>query len=493
MKLIKYNPYRIAGVFSNASAKELGRQRTKMIAFAKVGREVSSDYDLNYLGKISRTNVEYIETAFSNIEQNQGRVNHALFWFLNINAFDNTAIEYLKNGNNEKAIEIWEKVIENREMNSKNFSSFNNLGTLKLLSEHKDDIKEGIEAKVKLIESVYFENFVRAIADETYTIENSKQIERFVDDLIAHFKNQYSRQETIELFNNCNGTAQSYLLQIYAHEPISKIEQQINRVKTIRKENENDLYQIGLNLYLKCIDDLISLKSLLGEEDFKYKLIADNLSKEILQCGINFFNKWNETDDPSKESLELIKYADSIAISTLLKDRITDNRKTIEEWAHASQIPNDIAFINSKLDKFRKVDITVSNAKELLLSCKGRLQSLKVVLGSNNRLYIDTSSSIVKAILEKVLILVENEKQRFKMNETLSQLKKRLEEVNLIMLEITIFAMNYETRKLFEETKLTIDNVSFETSSNTISFLIGIGIGFVVLIAVLRILGLAFT
>lgn len=494
MKLIKNNPYRIAGVLSNTSAKELGRQRTKIIAFAKVGREVSSDYDFNYLGKISRTDVEYIETAFSNIEQNQGRVNHALFWFLNINAFDNTAIEYLKNGNAEKAIDIWKKVTENRDVNSKNFSSFNNLGTLKLLSEFKDDIKQGIESKVKLIESDCFEDYVHAVADETYFIDNNKQIERLVDDLIAHFKNEYSIEETIELFDNCNGSVQSYLIRKFTEEPIFKIEQQIKRAKSNRNGNTNDLYRIGLNLFLKCKDDLLSLKSLFGKDNFKYKLIADNLAKEILQCGIDFFNKWQETKDPSKESLELIKYAGSIATSTLLKDRITDNRKTIEESAQALEIPNEVAFINNKIDEFKKVDITVSSTRELVSTCRGRLQSLKIALGYNHRLHLNTSSSLVNTVLERVLILVDSERHRYKnLNGTAREYKKGLDEAKLIVDEVSPLAMIYETRKFFEKIKSTINKASYETSSNTISFLIGIGIGFVVLIAVLRILGLAFT
>jgi len=164
---------------------------------------------LSSINQINR-NKENLTQAFSHIQQNQDKVNLSLFWFLNANPFDNTAIEYLKKGDEQKAFEIWEKVTQNKEVNSKNFSAFNNLGTYKLLSQSKDDIKDGIEAKIKLIESEYFENFVHSVADETFTIDNEKQIEKLVDELLAQFKNQYSSSEIVQLFSNCSSSIQKY-------------------------------------------------------------------------------------------------------------------------------------------------------------------------------------------------------------------------------------------------------------------------------------------
>lgn len=100
MELIKNNPYRIAGILSNATERELQKQKTKIKAYSKVGKEIKSDFDFQILDSITRTE-DSIDKAFSTIEQNQDKVNFALFWFLNANPFDNTAIEYLKNGDAE--------------------------------------------------------------------------------------------------------------------------------------------------------------------------------------------------------------------------------------------------------------------------------------------------------------------------------------------------------------------------------------------------------
>ena len=348
MELIQNNPYRIAGILSNATERELQKQKTKIKAYSKVGKEIKSDYDFLILGNIDRTE-DSVNKAFSNVEQNQDKVNFSLFWFLNANPFDNTAIEYLKNGDAEKAVEIWEKVTTDKDVNSKNFSAFNNLGTYKLLSQTQNDIKEGIEAKIKLIESDFFENFVHSVADETFTIDNQKQIEKMVDELLTQFKNQYSSSETLKLFSNCNGSTQKYLSKKFTEEPIHKIESQIESCKKKRKADKSNAYEFGLRLFTNTKDDLSLLKSLLGISDLKYKAVADQLANEIMQCGIDYFNE-NQENDSSDNFLEssqkLTKLADSIAIGKLTKDRAKDSLATLADMKDR-EVNQAIAILSS--------------------------------------------------------------------------------------------------------------------------------------------------
>ena len=152
--MIVKNPFRVAGVLANTTERELQKQKAKIKAFTKVGREAKTELDFPFLPAVSRTE-ESVNEAFSKIEQNQDRVSGGLFWFLNESPFDNTAIEYLKNGDDSKAKEIWEKITAGKEVNSKNFSAFNNLGTLKLLGKGDQDLKEGIELKIKLIDNLF--------------------------------------------------------------------------------------------------------------------------------------------------------------------------------------------------------------------------------------------------------------------------------------------------------------------------------------------------
>lgn len=320
------------GVLSNASVRELQRQQGKITAYAQIGREIDSEFDFNILKPIIRS-TDVVNKAFANIQQNQDKVNHALFWFINASPFDNTAIEYLKNEDLDKAVEIWDRVTNKKEINSGNFSAFNNLGTCKLLSTNKNDIQEGIEAKIELIESNYFKDFAIAIVDETFTIDNDKQIKHFIDELLGQFKGHYTASETIDLFSGCNGVAKTYLIQKLTGEPLHKIERQIENTKDKRKEDPEKGYEIGMRLYVSCKDDLSFLKSILGVNDLKYRILVDNVAKEMLQCGIDYFNhhqEINSTENYLENALRITKSAKSIAAGQLIKDRIKDNLATLE-------------------------------------------------------------------------------------------------------------------------------------------------------------------
>jgi len=367
MELIQNNPYRIAGILTNATLRELERNKSKFHKYIEVGKEPKSDYDFELLGSVKRTK-ESLKAAFSNLEQNQDKVNFALFWFLNASPFDNTAIEYLKNGDEEKALEIWEKVTKDKDVNSKNFSAFNNLGTYKLLSRDKSDIKTGIEAKIKLIESDYFESFVHSVADETYTIDNQKQSEKLIDELLTQFKNQYSSSETLQLFSGCNGTTQKYLSKKFTEEPLHKIESQIESWKKKRKADKGRAYEFGLKLFTNTKDDLSLLKSLLGTSDLKYKAVADQLANEIMQCGIDYFNESQEnesSEDYLGQAQELNETALSIAVGQLVKERAKDHISTLEEMKDR-EVAQAIALLQSVKDAYETNEANIRRQIEEL-------------------------------------------------------------------------------------------------------------------------------
>lgn len=346
-------------------------------------------------------------------------------------------------------------------MNSKNFSAFNNLGTYKLLSQTQNDIKEGIEAKIKLIESEFFENFVHSVADETFTIDNEKQIEKMVDELLTQFKNQYSSSETLELFSNCNGSTQKYLSKKFTEEPIHEIESQIERTKKKRNQNKSEAYEYGLRLYVNCKDDLSLLKSLLGTNDLKYKMIADNLAKEIMQCGIDYFKEWQETKDPSEEGLKLLKYAKSIAVGSQTKARVKENTEGIQEWAETAPIKEDLAFITGKLKSFQNSSDSITNAKALVSSCKNRLQNIRNILGSNDEFYLNISSAVVSNALGMVIEIVNEAQSGLEYNRAkLIQLPAIVSDAVSAISEMGSLDMNSQTRHRYSENKSTISGIN---------------------------------
>ncbi|MBK7109528.1 MAG: hypothetical protein IPH61_10485 [Bacteroidetes bacterium] len=298
-----------------------------------------------------------------------------------MSSVDEIAIKHLIVGDREKAIEQWEKVTNGKEVTPKNFSYFNNIGTLKLLSSSNEELKEGIEAKIKLIESNSFTDFVHIVADQTYTIDNQKQGEKFIDDILKQFKGKHSSADTLKFFSNCNGTTQKYLSQKFTEEPLHKIETQIETSKKNRKVNKGKAYEFGLKLFTNTKDDLSLLKSLLGTNDLKYKSLADQLANEIMQCGIDYFNQCQETNSNEnylESSQKLTKLADSIAVGKLAKDRAKDSLATLEDMKD-QEINKAIAILSSIKLAYEKaiseIDAQVANNEN------------DDVLQSNNQLF----------------------------------------------------------------------------------------------------------
>lgn len=472
MELIHNNPYRIAGILSNATAKELEKQKGKIKAYTRVGQEIKSDLDFQFLGDIDRTEAS-VNKAFSNVEQNQDKVNYALFWFLNASSFDNTAFEYLKNGDEEKAIEIWEKVTTDKDVNSKNYSAFNNLGTYKLISTVISDIKTGIEAKIKLIESDYFESFVHSVADETYTIDNQKQSEKFIDELLAQFKNQYSSSVTLELFSGCKVSTQKYLSKKFTEEPLHKIETQIESCKNKRKADKGSSNEFGLQLFKDTKDDLSLLKSILGINDLKYKALADKLANEIMQCGIDYFNESQENDSTEnylESAQNLTKLADSIAVGQLTKDRAKDSLSTLSEMKDR-EIANAITLLESIKNAFESNKAKISaEVLAMPLGFNERINWSKV-----NKMISDSIdwNKVVDLVLENIS---KSDVEKIKQLSDAKRLEKYKSLVNFLLSKLGFVQTNKVKYLAYWRTEDTVSNATITVESLPLWFKWAIGI-----------------
>ena len=333
MQNITNNPYRVIGILANSSAKEIQSRKSKITAYSKVGKEITSEYDFAFLNPIERDQLS-IEKAFSAIQQSKEILDNSLFWFISTNSFDETAISYLVKGDKIKAVEIWEKVTFQKEITSKNFSCLNNLGTLKLLGESESELKVGIEIKLKLIESECFTEFVHSVAGEAFVIDTKNQLESFINDFLKQIQGKYTNSDIIKLFSNCSENTQKYLSQKFTEEPLHNIESAIENTKKKRTQNKKDGFKLGLKLSNDTKSDLKHLVALLGLNDLKYKLIADNLAKELMQCGIDYFNESQDndsTEDYLENAMQLNVLANTIAVGKLAKDKAIDNISTLEK------------------------------------------------------------------------------------------------------------------------------------------------------------------
>ena len=145
------------------------------------------------------------------------------------------------------------------------------------------------------------------------------------------------------------------------------------------------------------------IKSVLGSTNIQFTSISDKLANEILQCSIDYFNHFHNTDtDPGDEALALCKIATTFASGNIVKQRCENEFTNIQVFVNRKPerdkhnlIANELEFINAKLETFRDAEDSFSNAKDLIDCCKPKLDILKKVLGSADDFYLQISSTIV--------------------------------------------------------------------------------------------------
>lgn len=325
MKNFFENPYRIIGVLANASEKDLQQRKSKIQAFARIGKAIDSEFDFSFLPAIERSS-EQIEWAFASIEQAQDKVNHALFWFINVTPIDAAALGHLKNGDVEKAREIWSKIVGGKTITAKNFSAFANLSTLCL--SNNNVFKEGLALKTQLVESEVFTDFVHSVADQTATVDTQKQLEWLIEEFLIGLK---GKSNVLSYFSLCSTQVQQLVAKHFTQEPIHLVETEVAKAEKGRKDTPRNAYQIGKTLFATTKAPLSELQKILGNNDLNYKRLSDSVAKTLTQCSIDYVNALQETADPFDQGLELLKWAETLAVNSLTKERIAENKKTLAE------------------------------------------------------------------------------------------------------------------------------------------------------------------
>jgi hypothetical protein len=330
MNPIFSNPYRIIGLLSNVSEKEIQKQKSKLSRYISVGKKLDSKYQFIFLGGLDDSDIN-ISNAFAEIEQNWGRVFHSLFWFINLNSLDEIALEYLVNEQKELAQQSWEKITTEKSICQDNFSAFNNISTLYLLDNSIEVLKVGIEIKIQFIQSPHFENFVLEVADQTFSNDQKKIIENFCDAIFSLWIDVFSTTEILYLFKDTGDIAYSRIESLIVDDPIYRIETEINSTKKNRKSEPENSLEFGMSLYESCKLDIELIERVLHKNHLKFKFLADNLALEIAQCAIDYYNAVQTDENNFEKILSLLNHAKDIAVGAQSHARINSNIEALLE------------------------------------------------------------------------------------------------------------------------------------------------------------------
>ena len=392
------NPFRILGVYANASIKDIKANEAKAKAFLNVGREVTYPCDFNQLLLPIQRTAEMMASANSQLTLPNEKIKHALFWFVKVTPLDEIAFNHLANGNASQAIDIWEK--------KKCFSSLLNISVLSLI---QGQFIYSVQNMMELLGTETFRNdFIRTIIDETFQIS---------EDILAHtFLDVFTNPAYVKALLSDSilpNKYKGYIKDKLVVPTIADIESEITKAKSIKRENSSARYNAGIKLMNLSKNKLAELKKLLVGNDMRYQIIADKLGLEILQCGIDYYNNSDDADAAHK-AMKLQSYAQSIVVGQMAKDRCKQNtdilKKIIAELPPMEVIEEDRA-IRKELERFCKLPDKIQYAIDLLNNTRPYLTTIKNRLGSSDNYYLKISTQIVGNALHNLIEEV-NESQK---------------------------------------------------------------------------------
>ena len=397
MKQVKQNPYRLLGIYANATTKERLANQSRLQAFLKVGKAVSFPLDLtSYLGEVERSEA-VIATASANLTLPQDQIRYAQFWFVRDTPIDTVAFNHLESGDLAQAVEIWEQ----RETPS-------SLQNLIICSLIREEYAEALSYAERLYgDSEAVSHFVALIVGDEAGIESDHIGFDFLDALCEELGGS-------RLLPLVSSPAWQEHLKDHTVAPlISAIQEAIDGAQKERKANKSRGASAGHTLYKKSKSPLAKLKKLLSTSDTQYQLIADKLGLEILQCAIDYYND-AEDREAARETARLAKYASSIVVGKLAKDRCQENLQTIEriiESLPPEEVTEEAKAIMSSLVLFNLLPSKIDVAVTLLESTRPHFQAIKKKLGATNTFYLKLSTKVVNSALDDVIEEVNNQQK----------------------------------------------------------------------------------
>lgn len=389
MNILQNNPYRLLGVYSNSPTKERLANHNRMKAFLKVGKPVSFPLDLSqYLPAVNRTETSVVE-AEAKLTLPKDQILYAQFWFVKMTPLDDVAFNHLFAEEIDKAEEIWQK--------KECASSLQNRIICALMRNNYECAI--MCAEVLYGNTQYLNQFVSTIIGTGGKFDVSNLAFSFLDILC----DEIGASKLLPFITNSSW--KEHLGEKAVKPLVDSIQEAINLAQKSKGKGSNERLNAGETLRRNTRNAILQLKDFLSTKDLQYQIIADKLGLEILQCGIDYYND-SEEPDAAHKAMSLQKYAQSIVVGQMAKDRCKENvdilQKIIDNLPPTEVFEEDRA-IHEELRKYCLLPDKICHAITLLNNTKSHLQSIRRILGVSNSYYLKISTKVVGNALSNVI------------------------------------------------------------------------------------------
>lgn len=313
LNIIQYNPFRLIGVFSTATRKEIMANLARIKANLRVNRPIYLHADLNAIFTSTDRNAETMAIAESKLSLSKDLIRYAQFWFIESTALDKIAINNLSVGLYDKAVSIWEK--------KETLSSVHNRIVSFLILGHY--------AKALALASYFYDkyalDFAQLILGSESNLVTSKDLEHNFLDILC---DEIGASEVFNLVQNKDW--REYVGDKIVNPLIDDIEHSIRTANETKGKGSFNRLSAGSRLMSDTYRPLQSLKNTISIDDPRYQILADKLGLAILECGIDYYNG-SDDDEAAFKTMKLHKYAQSVVIGKIAKDRCDENIRTLKD------------------------------------------------------------------------------------------------------------------------------------------------------------------
>ena len=367
--LVGKNPYRVLGVYGNATSKEVQKNLSRIAAFAKVGRteEFYTDFKVAFRVSFQRLNAgsedahfklerdeEMVVAAQAQLHSAGDRLLHLCFWWTCATPADEAAFRKLETGDIEGAREIW-----NRRSNVS--AVVNAMTTSWLLADMAT-----VGAKAEELFCTMGDELC-ALVDPTLRLEPEALIRRF----FVALTDVGCRVETLP-----QGTHEVWrrLWSEYAAMPyLRAIEKEVAAAASLGDVPAENL-QAAKRLKALAVRVLPQLKKIYADDVLAYQVQADKLAEAVLQRAIVFFNE-SEGGEAVYQAMPLQQYALSIAEGEQTWQRCRKNVEILQRLLEKMPPKAVLPQVKTLRDEMQRANALGKNAQASLDAAK-KMQSL---------------------------------------------------------------------------------------------------------------------
>lgn len=315
MQSLRENPFRLLGLLSSSSSREIDSRSEKLRLCLEAGVEpsVTPDYYCPALGREPMRRLpKAIEQVRGMLTLDQDKLLYALLWFVQMNEVtDPVALEALAQGNLAEAERIWRQQVYTadgalRAITDRNSSAYHNLSIYLLCSAQREDIVTGVKLGLMVLE----QGSVLSFLQEKLGIPNMslQDVELlYLNRLISDIQKQpYGLPNSVlsrlmDLLVHQEYTAKKALMKSYALDAVRILEETIGRSVHQSKTVAGAGLAEGEKLLSDEILEQIALS--LVKNGPKYERASNALAKGGKSRGKGSFEDRSEQDDFASQRL----------------------------------------------------------------------------------------------------------------------------------------------------------------------------------------------